>query len=449
MPKGGIKADTVGAELTSTDPRMKEAAWWIAGRHPDWGDDVAGFLRDRLAAQPLPVAEQNELARQLAKFAGRAPVQKLLAEQLSDAKSTRDARQTILKAMAQSGVKQLPDAWVAGLSQALAADDAALVQQAIDTARTWRDPKQKSAKLTAPLFAASNNSKLPVDVRLTALAAVPGGLAKVEPAQFELVLAHLGPEQPASLRSATADVLARAKLDKEQLRLLVPRLKTVGPLELDRALEGFAGSSDEALGNELLAALRTASAKSSLRMDMLKPRLAKFGPSVQKQAEELYASLNVDAGKQQAQLEKLLPTIANGDRNRGHIVFNSQKAACFTCHAIGYLGGTLGPDLTHIAKTRTERDLLEAVVFPSVSFVRGYEPIQVTTKEGKVFNGVLKKDAPDEIVLMLGADQQARIAREEIDEMRPSQVSVMPAGYDQLLTPAELADLLAFLKACK
>jgi hypothetical protein len=33
--------------------------------------------------------------------------------------------------------------------------------------------------------------------------------------------------------------------------------------------------------------------------------------------------------------------------------------------------------------------------------------------------------------------------------MRPSNVSIMPAGLDQQLTPQELADLIAFLKACQ
>jgi hypothetical protein len=36
-----------------------------------------------------------------------------------------------------------------------------------------------------------------------------------------------------------------------------------------------------------------------------------------------------------------------------------------------------------------------------------------------------------------------------VDEVQPSKVSVMPAGLDQQLTPQELADLVAFLKACK
>ena len=35
------------------------------------------------------------------------------------------------------------------------------------------------------------------------------------------------------------------------------------------------------------------------------------------------------------------------------------------------------------------------------------------------------------------------------EEIRPGSVSVMPAGLDQQLTIQEIADLLAFLKACK
>ena len=42
-----------------------------------------------------------------------------------------------------------------------------------------------------------------------------------------------------------------------------------------------------------------------------------------------------------------------------------------------------------------------------------------------------------------------KIARKDIEEIRPSKVSVMPSGLDQQLTQQELADLVAFLKACK
>jgi len=59
------------------------------------------------------------------------------------------------------------------------------------------------------------------------------------------------------------------------------------------------------------------------------------------------------------------------------------------------------------------------------------------------------RDAPDEVLLATGPNQEARIARDEIEEIRASTVSVMPAGLDQQLTPRDLADLVAFLRACR
>jgi putative membrane-bound dehydrogenase-like protein len=448
MKNGGLKAETVATHLASFDPRIKEAAWWIAGRHPDWGGTVADFLRDRLTAKKLSDAEQDELTRQLAKFARGGPVQKLLADQLVANDSSPAARRIVLRAMAQSGAKEPPGAWVDPLAETLTEADADVVQEAIATARAWRNPKAKSEKLNGALLVVGKNGKAPIALRLNALAAIPG-LAKVEPALFEMLLTHLPADQPITLRSAAADVLGQARLDKEQLRSLTSVLKKVGPMELDRVLEPYTGASDETVGLELIAALKTASAKSSLRPEFLKPRFAKFGPAVLKQAEELYALLNVNAAQQQAHLEKLLKSLPAGDEARGRNLFNSDKAACFTCHSIGYRGGNIGPDLTKIARIRTDRDLLESVIFPSASFVRGYEPVVITTRAGKMLNGVIKKEAQDEIVLTIAANQEVRVARADIDDIRPSAVSVMPAGYDTLLTAQELGDLLAFLKACK
>jgi putative heme-binding domain-containing protein len=450
MPNGGLQAETVAAYLASPNAQMKETAWWIAGRHPEWGGAVRGFLAQRLAVKKQTAAEQDELAKQLAKFARGGPVQQLLTASL-DPNKAAETRRIVLRAMAQAGLKQAPEAWANGLAQVLASDDVDLIQEAIDTARSWRDPKQRSEPLVAALLKVSRDTKNPVAVRLSALGAVPGGIPEVDTATFDLLRTHLDPKQPVLVRSAAADALGRAKLSSAQLQILNGCIKTIGPMELDRVLDAYTGCTDDAVGLELLANLKTASAKTSLRIETLKPRLAKFGPEVQARANELYATLNVDADKQRAHLEKLLGELkeGKGDISRGRTIFNSEKAACFACHAIGYLGGKLGPDLTHIGRIRSERDLLESIVFPSASFVRGYEPVVVTCKDGKIFNGIVRKEAADEIVLATGADQEARIARDDIDDLRPSQVSVMPAGFDTVVTRQELADVIAFLRACK
>jgi hypothetical protein len=62
---------------------------------------------------------------------------------------------------------------------------------------------------------------------------------------------------------------------------------------------------------------------------------------------------------------------------------------------------------------------------------------------------VLRKDSPDEVLLATGPDTEQRIARNDISDMRPGSVSVMPSGLADQLTKAEVADLLAFLKATR
>jgi putative heme-binding domain-containing protein len=128
-------------------------------------------------------------------------------------------------------------------------------------------------------------------------------------------------------------------------------------------------------------------------------------------------------------------------------VFNSPKVACISCHSIGYLGGKIGPDLTRIGQVRSERDLLEAILFPSASFARGYEPVVVTKQSGETLTGLLRSELSDTIVLVSGAGAETRIPRGDIIDMQPGTVSIMPAGLADQLSRQELADLLAFLKA--
>ena len=197
----------------------------------------------------------------------------------------------------------------------------------------------------------------------------------------------------------------------------------------------------------MLAALEQAPGRSNVRPDVLRPRLAKYSPAVQARGESLLASLQADSVKQAQRLDQLIAgMVGGGDIRRGQSLFNSPKAACATCHAIGYRGGKLGPDLTSIGQIRSERDLLEAIMFPNASFVRGYEPLVVTTTAGATHSGVLKAEHPDELVLTIGESQEARIPRAQVADIQPGAASVMPAGYGDQLSRQELADLLAFLK---
>jgi putative membrane-bound dehydrogenase-like protein len=449
MDGGKLGAPAVTRELNSEDKALKETAWWIAGRHPEWGAALTSLLGDRLKNEKLTTSEQDELVRQLARFAKSPAIQDFLAKHLGDAGSSRESKLLVLRAMAQSGLKEAPPQWAEALTRELAGDDLLVLQEVVATLRAVPIPKSRGEKATGLLRLLAENPRTPEPLRLNALAAVPGGLAKIDPAWLAFLCGQLDPEIAVARRQVAVDILARAKLDTDQLVLLADVLRKVGPLELDRLLEPYTQSTDDNVGRKLLASLKDASARSALRAEMVKPRLAKYSAAIQKEAEELYALLNVDAAKQKARLEELLGSLKNGDIRRGQLVFNSAKASCAACHAIGYLGGNVGPDLTRIGQVRTERDLLEAIVFPSASFVRSYEPVLITLKNGKTHNGLIRKDTGQEVVLATGVNQEVRLNRSDIEDIQPSKVSIMPAGLDQQLSVQDLADLVAFLKACK
>ena len=157
--------------------------------------------------------------------------------------------------------------------------------------------------------------------------------------------------------------------------------------------------------------------------------------------------LNVNLDAQRAKLAALLPQMENGNERRGHAVFHSSKALCSACHKLGYAGGITGPDLSRIGATRTKRDLLESILFPSLSFVRNYEPVIVVTETGQMVNGLIRNESATDILLATGPNKEFRVLKDEIEDITPSRMSIMPAGLDKQLTIQQLADLVAFLKS--
>ena len=115
MPDGRLEAKAALAELDSPDASLKETAWWIAGRHPEWGGQLAGRFAEQLeAADALTPAARGELGERLVKFAKNDAVQKTLADAVANAPSTGCS--IALRAMSRSSLKVLPEPWRKGSS---------------------------------------------------------------------------------------------------------------------------------------------------------------------------------------------------------------------------------------------------------------------------------------------------------------------------------------------
>jgi putative membrane-bound dehydrogenase-like protein len=443
MTPPALEPEVVVPLLDSSDSMTSKTAWWIAGRHRGWGTQLRGYFDQRLTKGGSKT-EREHLVERLTEFSSNPAIEELLAS-LADGASS-EARMTAMRVMAASQARELPGPWIAPLSRALTSGHPDLIRAAVSVARAVPPAADASAALNVALIRVAGDNANAADVRLDALAAVAGGLPSVSADLFELLCGFLAPVASATTRLAAATVFEIAALDREQLLTLATLLKSSSPLELPHLLPPFDRGGDDAVGLALVTALSEAAARSSVRPDVLRPRLAKYSAAVQQRGEALLASLSEDTAAQLRRLEQLLVSVRDGDPRRGQFLFNSPKAACGACHAIGYQGGTIGPDLTSIGEIRTERDLLEAIVFPNASFARGYEPIVVTTKSGQVIGGLLRSDRPDQIVVLTGPQGETRIEKSTIANMEPGAVSLMPTGFGDQLSRSELADLVAFLK---
>jgi putative membrane-bound dehydrogenase-like protein len=448
MPGGGaLKPEHVLPFLDSQLALLKQTAGWIVGFHADWGDALAQFFRGQLA-KSTTASERAALQTQLAQLTKSAAIQALLAETVTHPGVAREIRLLALRAMTGSSLRETPAAWLSALASALENADADVARQIVATARVLPQPRTGAHALPAALARLGRNASVPVAVRLDALAAsTPAAIGPLEPALFTFLCAHLDAAQPMLVRGAAATVLGKVALSADQQLALTDTIKTAGAIEVPKLLPAFEKSPSESLGRKLVASLKQSSGIAGVRANSLKPVFAKYPASVQREADDLLTFLNSDLNRQNARVDEVLASIKEGDIRRGQAVYNSNKTACALCHVTGHGGGRFGPDLTNIGRIRNERELLEAIMYPSATFVRGFEPFIVTTKSGEMHSGIIRKDAADEVVLATGPETEQPIARASITDLQPAPVSPMPPGMDAVLSKQELVDLVVFLKS--
>ena len=80
---------------------------------------------------------------------------------------------------------------------------------------------------------------------------------------------------------------------------------------------------------------------------------------------------------------------------------------------------------------------------------RSTPPISPQTTDGRSLTGLLVKRDEKEVVLRDGQNKEIVLAAEDVEELRPSRVSLMPDGQMAGLTAQEAADLLEYLATRK
>ena len=453
LPEPVLSQQDVIPLCADGDKSVREAAWWVAAHHPDWSaalaDQVPALLRQMTTAD---AADRAAIAAVLAPLAANPAGAGAVAAAIDDDEPA--IRAAALDAMRAAHPKTTPPSWVGVLAHLAASpserDSPAAAESGEAVAVLAGLPLSKEERavfrpLAFQIEAAGTLAPRAILQALGLLGEATGELPDVVVGRL-LLVATLG-ESPVD-RNAAATILASAtlperarlrigdafsKLGAQEATLLLPGLVKEGGAPLVRAVEGL-GQTDAA---------------GFVRRDLLEAAVKGLPEESAALGTDLLAKTEALVASEREAFEKLLASLPEGDPVRGHAVFAGKTGSCTSCHAMAYVGGRIGPDLSHIGAIRTPRDLLEAIVRPSASFVRSYEPSIVVTDDGRSFQGVVREEAGGALAVQTSATVVERVPREIVELIEPGRTSIMPQGYDKLLSVQDLADLVAFLHRAK
>ena len=423
--------------LNDADGALRRSALWIASRHQGWSGDVLKSLQARLRKGNFPEDEAEALRQTLVTFCSDVTSRDTMAELLTDS--------FLLDVMDRCPVKEFPQTWVEALRRRLAGKDNIVRARVLALVRA-RQIAALDSEIDRIVADGTENG----DIRLAALNVTVARRKVVEDQGFQFLLALLQPGIDADRRQTAAEIFGRAKLtDAQLLKLASEHLPQADPLILPPLLDAFRGTQSEAVGKAMVQGMLSSRHPADGIAAERIPELLTFYPeTVRAAAQPLMARIEKEKQSRAERLKSLEPLLHGGDIDRGREIFFGKKAGCASCHTIMADGGDVGPDLTGVGAIRSGIDLLEAVVYPSASFVPGHEVYRVETAT-EIYTGVQGEGSPDAVLIISGPRDRVRIPRKEIRSMRPSTVSLMPDGFADNLTRHELSDLMAFLQSQK
>ena len=294
-------------------------------------------------------------------------------------------------------------------------------------------------ELTALIARASRDaaaSDLPPALRVRAIGALRGGhYGAVEPVLEKIIQSHGAPE----VEAAAVDSLA-AFDEPAAGKIILENWRGYSPEGRKHAIAALLGQRDRipALlqaveGGQVERPALDAAARAHLYNDP--------DPAIAAKARSLLESTNTDRGK----VVQRYMDAANlrGDVERGKKLFQEN---CAPCHEPRRQGGRVGPDLSGI-NNKSKEELITSIVNPSYAIEPRFVDYIVTTKDGRMFDGIVANETQWTITLRGGSEEgDAVVLRQNVASIRASSVSLMPDGLEEHLGKQGLADVIAYLR---
>ncbi len=388
----------------------------------------------RLAAGSRVPRIQEFMARRIGAL-GTPEAIALLVDELGRAPGTRE-RASLLTGIEESlrGRRQvaMPAAWPDVFRQLAADSDRRVRSRSLSLALTFGDPaaraalRQALADPAAPLAPRREALEALLQARDPSLASTLHGLVRDSGLGGLAVRALSAYDDP-----ATPDVLIKS-------------YKSLGASERRDVLNTLAARKPWA--KDLLAAVEAGELpRLDMTADLVRQLRNLKDPSLDARLAQVWGNVRETTGDRLrliAQYKSLLSSKPSRapEPALGRAVF---AKVCQQCHTLFGVGGQVGPDLT--GSNRADLDyVLSNVLDPSALIGKDYLAHVIATTDGRVLTGIIRAEDKDKITLVT-ANETITLPKNEIEERRSSEQSMMAEDLWKPLSEHEIRSLVAYL----
>jgi putative heme-binding domain-containing protein len=248
---------------------------------------------------------------------------------------------------------------------------------------------------------------------------------------------------------AAREALLQLTSEKNPEPLVIEGIRALGAVGGESVGEGFIAHwktyapAAQAAAAEVLvsrrpwtiALLAAIEAKTVAAADLPAAAIRALGQSndevIRRRASEVIGRIRPAAADKQKVIEAKKRMILRGgepDLKAGHEL---AKRTCFVCHKLSGEGADVGPDLTGSGRSTLDA-LLANVIDPNQIIGKGFENVEVETKDGRSVSGRLVEDTTSHVKLLASGPKEEIVAKSDIAQMRVSELSVMPEGLEQM-----------------
>lgn len=284
----------------------------------------------------------------------------------------------------------------------------------------------------------ATDADLPVDQRVQAVSA----LRHADWAEAKSpLLAALGPREPLPVQQASLQAIEQINAPEIAIDL-VKAIGSLGPTLQQRAS----------------VALLTRAAWRERLLDAVEDQQVEVGPLLRQRWQAIAATLEQaqrDRGDRLLSAStgavsdavweayrRALTDNRPGDPAAGRGLFRKH---CAACHRVEGFGHSLGPSLAS-AIQRGPEAILVNVLDPNREVNPQYVNYVAVTDDGRTTSGVIAAESEHSVTLEQGERVRKVILRHEIESLHNTGVSLMPVGFAETLTPAQMEDLIAYLQ---